>query len=91
MENHDAVAELMAHCGEIGLKRSHLMRRFYRFHRHNPMLLNFLLQELVTLRQSEWPTTSFEMLWHHARWVLHSIECPARLSAFVRISCRITA
>jgi len=70
MQKHSAVDEVMAHCKEIGLKRSHLMRRFYRFHRHNPMLLNFLLQELVTLRQNGWPTTSFEMLWHHARWVL---------------------
>lgn len=46
------------------------MSRFYRFQRHNPALLDFLLQELVTLRQNEWSTTSFEMLWHHARWVL---------------------
>jgi hypothetical protein len=70
MEKHDAVAELMQRCKQIGLKRSHLMSRFFRFHRHNPALLNFLLQELVTLRKNEWPTTSFEMLWHHARWVL---------------------
>jgi hypothetical protein len=46
------------------------MSRFYRFHRYNPALLDFLLQELLTLRQNQWPTTSFEMLWHHARWVL---------------------
>ena len=65
-----AVDELMQHCRQIGLRRSRLMSRFYRFHRHNPALLDFLLQELVTLRQNNWPTTSFEMLWHHARWVL---------------------
>jgi len=65
-----AVDELMKHCKQIGLRRSRLMSRFYRFHRHNPPLLDFLLQELVTLRQNDWPTTSFEMLWHHARWVL---------------------
>jgi hypothetical protein len=65
-----AVDELVQHCKEIRLRRSRLMSRFYRFHRHNPALLDFLLQELVTLRQNQWPTTSFEMLWHHARWVL---------------------
>jgi hypothetical protein len=65
-----AVDELMQHCKQMGLRRSRLMSRFYRFHRHNPPLLNFLLQELVTLRENQWPTTSFEMLWHHARWVL---------------------
>ena len=65
-----AIDELMQHCKKMGLKRSLLMSRFYRFHRRNPALLDFLLQELVTLRQNNWPTTSFEMLWHHARWVL---------------------
>ena len=70
MEKQNAVDELMQHCKQIGLKRSRLMSRFYRFHRYNPTLLAFLLQELVILRQNEWPSTSFEMLWHHARWVL---------------------
>jgi hypothetical protein len=65
-----AVDELMQHCRQIGLRRSRLMSRFYRFHRHNPLLLDFLLQELLTLRANQWLTTSFEMLWHHARWVL---------------------
>ena len=65
-----AVDELMQHCKQIGLRRSNLMKRFYRFHRNNPKLLGFLLQELVTLHHSGWTTTSFEMLWHHARWVL---------------------
>jgi hypothetical protein len=70
-----AVDELMQRSRQIGLRRSRLTSRFYRFHRHNPALLDFLLQELVTLRQNNWPTTSFEMLWHHARWVLtyHSV------------------
>lgn len=66
----DAVTELMRSCKSRGLRRSRLTSRFYRFHRYNPALLNFLLQELVTLRENQWPTTSFEMLWHHARWVL---------------------
>ena len=70
MRKPNAVDELMQHCKQIGLKRSHLMSRFYRFHRHNPWLLDFLLQELVTLKENQWCTTSFEMLWHHARWVL---------------------
>lgn len=70
-----AVDELMQHCKQVGLRRSRLMTRFYRFHRHNPALLDFLLQELVTLKENRWATTSFEMLWHHARWVLtfHSV------------------
>jgi hypothetical protein len=33
------------------------MSGFCRFHRYNPALLNFLLQELVTLRQNDWQTT----------------------------------
>jgi len=65
-----AVDELMQHCRQTGLRISRLMSRFYRFHRYKPALLDFLLQELVTLRQNQWLTTSFEMLWHHARWVL---------------------
>lgn len=69
-----AIDELMQHCKARGLRRSRLMSRFYRFHRRNPALLNFLLQELATLRQNDWPTTSFEMLWHHARWVLTYID-----------------
>lgn len=70
MVGSTAVDELMRHCKQVGLRRSHLASRFYRFHRRNPALLDFLLQELVTLRENQWPTTSFEMLWHHARWVL---------------------
>jgi hypothetical protein len=69
-----AVDELVQHCKEMGLRRSNLMKRFYRFHRHNPELLDFLLQELVTLRQNGWTSASFEMLWHHARWVLTYID-----------------
>jgi hypothetical protein len=77
-----AVDELMQHCKQIGLRRSRLMSRFYRFHRHNPALLDFLLQELVTLRNSDsWRTTSFEMLWHHARWVLTYHRVPGETFA----------
>jgi hypothetical protein len=65
-----AVDELMQHCKQNGFRRSSELTRFYRFHRRNTALLDFLLQELLTLRQNQWPTTSFEMLWHHARWVL---------------------
>ncbi len=71
-----AVDELMQHCRENGLKRSRLMSRFYRFHRHNEFLLDFLLQELLTLRANGWRSTSFEMLWHHARWVLTFCRVP---------------
>jgi hypothetical protein len=65
-----AVDELMQYCKSAGLRRSRLMSRFYRFHRKNPNLFNFLLQELRVARENDWETTSFEMLWHHARWVL---------------------
>ena len=65
-----AVDELMQHCKMSGLKRSRLMSRFYRFHRRNPHLLDFLLQELRVLRENNWKSASFELLWHHARWVL---------------------
>ena len=71
-----AVDEVMQHCRQSGLKPSRLMSRFYRFHRRNPMLLDFLLQELLTLRENDWRTTSFEMLWHHARWVLSYHRLP---------------
>lgn len=71
-----AIDELMLHCRLMGLKRSRLGSRFYSFHRRNPALLDFLLQELVTLRENNWPTTSFEMLWHHARWVLTYRRAP---------------
>lgn len=70
MKMNTAIDELMQYSKSRGLRRSRLMSRFYRFHRRNPALLDFLLQELVVLRQNGWPTTSFEMLWHHARWVL---------------------
>lgn len=45
-----AVDELMQHCKRIGLRRSRLMSSFYRFHRRNPHLLDFLLQpyELIS-------------------------------------------
>ena len=65
-----ATDELMQHLKLTGRRRSRMTTRFYRFHRRNPQLLDFLLQELVLLRQNDWGTTSFEMLWHHARWVL---------------------
>ncbi len=70
MKTLTAVDELMQHCKVIGLRRSRGMSRFYRFHRRNPHLLDFLLQELKVLRENDWKTASFEMLWHHARWVL---------------------
>src|ERR1700722_20799025 len=66
MKQLTAVDELIRHCRAVGPRG----KRFYRFHRRNPHLLDFLLQELRVLRENGWKTTSFEMLWHHARWVL---------------------
>jgi hypothetical protein len=76
-----AVDELMQHCKLSGLRRSRLTSRFYRFHRRNPHLLDFLLQELRVARENDWQTTSFEMLWHHARWVLTYSRVPGETFA----------
>ena len=70
MKQLTAVDELMQHCKARGLRRPRRMSRFLRFHKKNPHLLDFLLQELKVLKENNWATTSFEMLWHHARWVL---------------------
>ncbi len=64
----DAVDELIAYHKPHGL--SPMLRRVHRFHKTNPQVLDFLVQELHEVRESGWPKTSLGSLWHHARWVL---------------------
>jgi hypothetical protein len=64
----DAIDELIEYRKPHGL--SPMLRRVHRFHKANPQVLDFLVQELRELRESGWPKTSLGSLWHHARWVL---------------------
>jgi hypothetical protein len=68
----DALTELLEYRKPHGL--SHLGKRFYAFHKLNPDVLDFFIQELVTLRENGWKKTSFGSLWHHARWVLSTLR-----------------
>ena len=64
----DAIDELIEYRKPHGL--SPMLRRVHRFHKTNPQVLDFLVQELRDVRDSGWPKTSLGSLWHHARWVL---------------------
>lgn len=68
----DALSELIEHCKPRGL--SPLGKRFYVFHKLNKDVLDFFMQELVTLQANGWTRTSFGSLWHHARWVLTTLR-----------------
>jgi hypothetical protein len=68
----DALTELLEYRKPHGL--SPLGKRFHAFHKHNPDVLDFFLQELLTLRDNGWKKTSFGSLWHHARWVLTTLR-----------------
>lgn len=74
MKTPSAIDELKQHSKMPGRRRSGLASRFYRFHKHNPDVLDFFIQELVTLRENGWNKTSFGSLWHHARWVLSTLR-----------------
>ncbi|MGA6987922.1 MAG: hypothetical protein WBZ01_17830 [Terriglobales bacterium] len=67
----DALTELLEYRKPHGL--SPLGKRFSAFHKLNPHVLDFFIQELVTLRENGWKKTSFGSLWHHARWVLSTL------------------
>ncbi|MCU1301516.1 MAG: hypothetical protein JWQ87_1800 [Candidatus Sulfotelmatobacter sp.] len=64
----DAVDELIEHRRPHGI--SPMLSRVHRFHRTNPQVLDFLVEELRDARASGWEKTSLGSLWHHARWVL---------------------
>lgn len=64
----DAIDELIEYRKPHGI--SPMLRRVHRFHKANPQVLDFLIQELREVRESGWPKTSLGSLWHHARWVL---------------------
>jgi hypothetical protein len=64
----DAIDELIEYRKPNGI--SPMLRRVHGFHKANPQVLDFLVQELREVRESGWPKTSLGSLWHHARWVL---------------------
>jgi hypothetical protein len=64
----DAIDELIEHRKSHGF--SPMMERVYRFHKANPQVLDFLVQELRDARISGWARASLGSLWHYARWVL---------------------
>lgn len=76
-----AVDELVKHCKDAGLRRSASLTRFCRFHRHNPVFLDFVLQELALLKRNGWNRTSFESLGHYARWCLTFHRVPGETFA----------
>ena len=51
------------------------LKRVRDFHRANPDVLDFLIQELRDVRASGWTRASLGSLWHHARWVLTQKYC----------------
>ncbi|HTR24764.1 MAG TPA: hypothetical protein VMI10_12335 [Terriglobales bacterium] len=64
----DAVDELIEYLKPHGL--SPMLERVHRFHRTNPQVLDFLVQELRDARASGWTRTALGSLWHYARWSL---------------------
>lgn len=64
----DALDELIEHLRPRGI--SAMLRRVHSFHRTNPQVLDFLVQELHDVRANGWTCASVGSLWHHARWVL---------------------
>ncbi len=69
----DAVDELVTYAQPNGLNRT--ISRVHRFHKANPQVLDFLIQELRDVRASGWTRASLGSLWHHARWVLTQKYC----------------
>jgi hypothetical protein len=64
----DAIDELIEYRRPYWV--SPMLRRVRRFHKANPQVLDFLIQELREVRESGWLKISLGSLWHHARWVL---------------------
>jgi hypothetical protein len=65
----DAIQELKEFRRQRG-RISRLGERFFRLHELNPEILDFCVQELITLRENGWTRTSFGSLWHYCRWAL---------------------
>jgi len=70
----DAVDELIQYRKPHGLSR--MAERFYRFHRRNPQVLDFLVLELRNVRDCDWVSASVHSLWEHGRWVLRKHRVP---------------
>jgi hypothetical protein len=59
----DAINELVARC-----EPHHELKTFHEFHRQNPEVLNFLIEEIETRRSHGQKSFSFASLWHYCRW-----------------------
>jgi hypothetical protein len=64
----DAVDELIEFRKQNGISAS--LNRVHRFHKANPHVLDFLVQELQRVRDNRRMQASVGSLWHYARWVL---------------------
>jgi hypothetical protein len=64
----DQVDELIEYRKQYGL--SPMLRRVHRFHKTNPQVLDFLVQELKDVKANGRPRASLGSLWHYGRWVL---------------------
>jgi hypothetical protein len=61
----DAIDELVAR-----RRDHHELRRFHRFHRDNPEVLDFLVSEIRLRIEKGYKAFSYHSLWHYARWKL---------------------
>jgi hypothetical protein len=59
----DAIDEIVARC-----KPHHELRTFHVFHRENPEILAFLIDEIETRMDAGQKSFSFASLWHYLRW-----------------------
>jgi len=63
IEAIDAIDEIVARC-----KPHHELRTFHEFHRQNPEVLAFLIEEIETRMNHGQKSFSFASLWHYCRW-----------------------
>lgn len=64
-ETIDAIDELVARSRD-----HHELRRFHRFHRDHPQVLDFLVWEIRLRIEQGFGAFSYHSLWHYARWKL---------------------
>jgi len=67
----DAIDELVARS-----KDHHELRRFHRFHRANPEVLDFLVSEIHLRIEKGFKAFSYHSLWQYARWKLEMTKGP---------------
>lgn len=68
----DAIDELVARS-----KDHHELRRFHRYHRANPGVLDFLVSEIRLRIEKGFKAFSYHSLWQYARWKLELKGGPA--------------